>query len=263
MKQPKQLRIFFREGEPFAYEMPKQWDYESGGDPPIIPAYVDPAYYDAVDNARANALPVLNPEILSDLGNNYVRIGNQIEVVTEGREHDWLGTFEKKSDYTPSIGFGTLELPKGYILSLPDTVKPDNAVGNDGFAFDENSTITPKDVRIIELGNENASLKQQVEKVGEKLARAQDDLFVEKQLVKVKEKQRACEKESNEQKLAALEASLKELIAILEYRATIVGSIGFKTEQAISNAKALISKQEPKEEPQEPNTNDDNPWKFA
>lgn len=40
-------------------EKPKQWDYESGGDPPMTPAYVDPSYYDALqsyESARSAAI---------------------------------------------------------------------------------------------------------------------------------------------------------------------------------------------------------------
>jgi hypothetical protein len=106
-------KIFFKSGQWFAYEAPKKIGEEFSGHHAL-----------ALEKAKANALPVLNQEVITDM------FAILREEPMDGREYDWPGTMEIKVEreglYTRSDGLYSQET-KSYILSLPETTASGDA----------------------------------------------------------------------------------------------------------------------------------------
>ncbi len=75
-------------------ELPKQWDYESGGDPPERPAYINPDYYEALTQFKQSGIEVGNIE--------------QVYQSIEGKDY-WMGRTPKDGVY-PCLSGTTFEV---------------------------------------------------------------------------------------------------------------------------------------------------------
>lgn len=102
---------------------PKQWDYESGGDPPMVASYLDNHYFYALEQyekevatLKSKALPVANPQLINIFDNDTV---NKIVM---GEVYAWPGTVEwSHSKYDPDgPGYYFLHLPKPDMKQRPD-----------------------------------------------------------------------------------------------------------------------------------------------
>lgn len=104
------IKLFYSPPKWFAFEAPekpRQWDYESGGDPPMIAPYLDNGYFYALEayekayaESKANALEVGNMDlfVVERNGVPYAKTHTFMPWascpmrVKEGAVYDWPGS---------------------------------------------------------------------------------------------------------------------------------------------------------------------------
>lgn len=101
------IHLFYKDNKIWAVEnlpeKPKQWDYEAGGNPPMIPAYVDPSYYDALEVYNAilkTAVEVQNPQVIREVESFHIPpdVPTIVWAKTWGdRIFKWPGKIETKT----------------------------------------------------------------------------------------------------------------------------------------------------------------------
>jgi hypothetical protein len=103
-------KIFYRDGQWFAYEAPEK---PQAFGPSEEGVELMKQYKINLQQAKANVLPVQNPEIiLSHFG----------ALTPWDKECDWPGTMELKKDFVDEHGISVYNIKNtGYILSLPET----------------------------------------------------------------------------------------------------------------------------------------------
>jgi hypothetical protein len=109
-------KIFFKSGQWFAYEAPEK---PQAFGPSEEGVELMKQYKINLQQAKTNALPVLNPEILNKLpipAQNHLPDTTDKVFPQEGVEYDWPGTMKKQK--FPFLDGGWKD---GYILSLPET----------------------------------------------------------------------------------------------------------------------------------------------
>jgi hypothetical protein len=110
--------IFYTGTEWKGFEAPKKpnnYTYHSEVD--------DIKYNKAYAEAKRNALTVLNKEVIQQA---IVYKNGLNDTPIADYDYDWPGELEVKNNYTPSLGFGTLQESYGIVLSLPNTIKPED-----------------------------------------------------------------------------------------------------------------------------------------
>lgn len=118
------LKLIFENGEWKGFEAPEKPHFKQ----PLADTL---EYLKAYAEARANAMKVLNPEIVEAFTETKEWTINKLK--QQGEEYDWTGSYELKQSmyFRPGMNHEFL-IPEGYVLSLPSNSAIGYSKGSEG-----------------------------------------------------------------------------------------------------------------------------------